>query len=119
MSATETSSITGGDLVRLVGTSNRQVHSWCLAGVFGPEQMSRIGSGNYRRFDATDVMVARACRRLVDAFDWRARNGRQFPMPVVVEVADQVRSGADVVRVRLGDHVELTVDIADLRDPAP
>jgi hypothetical protein len=107
--------ITGGDLCRLADMNPNLVSRWCVAGVFGPEHAASPGSGNYRRFDPGAVLVARACRRA-------ARELGEFagvPTWILVAVADQVRSGADVVRVRLGDHVELTVDVSDLREDQP
>ena len=115
MSATSTTSLTGGDLCRLAGMNPNLVSRWCVAGVFGPEYAGSPGSGNHRRFDAGALLVAHACQRVAGALGEFAG----VPTRVFVAVADQVRSGADVVRVRLGDHVELTVDVADLREDQP
>lgn len=109
---------TGGDLVRLAGLSVKQVHSWCLAGVFGPDHMARVGSGNYRRFTAADVTVARAVRRASDSFGRPTRHGSFLTAPVMRSIADQVRAGSRVVEVRLGDWVTLTVDVTDLWEEA-
>lgn len=116
MSTTEASAtITGGDLCAVTGITGHQIHNWCKAGVFGPDQLEHPGSGHPRCFGPADVVVTRACRRASAAFEYV--NGRGgAPLALLVEVADQVRSGADVVRVRLAEGVELTVDVADLRE---
>lgn len=107
--------ITGGDVCRLVGIASSQLLHWCRAGVFGPEQAKPVGSGYRRKFTPAEVCVARACWRVSSAFGDAGFPGNA-PWSLLIVVAAQVRSGVDVVRVRLAEHVELTVDVADLRE---
>lgn len=107
------STITGGRLVELTGMTDKQVHSWCMAGVFGPRHTVRVGSGVPRRFTAEEVVVALACRRVHDALTHNGRGGA--PYSALVDVARQVRAGATA---QLTEHVRLVVDVADLQAEA-
>jgi hypothetical protein len=112
-----TRALSGAEAARLAGITYRKVDYWCRQGVLGEEHRRPIGSGQHRRLTALDVTALRAIERVSQ--ELAALIGRESKVGSTVLyrlVADQVRSGADVVRVRLGDHVELTVDVADLRE---
>jgi DNA-binding transcriptional MerR regulator len=106
--------LTGGELCRLAGMPSSQLLHWCRAGVFGPGQPREVGSGYRRRFSQGDVKVALVCRRLSSTLADAGFPGGA-PWALLAEVAEQVRAGADVVRVRLAEHVELIVEVTDLR----
>jgi hypothetical protein len=85
-----------------------------MCGLFGPEQQG-LGSGSRRRFTAEDIVVLRAIDRVSVALSTVDRRGGGSA-DLYAEVAAQVRAGAREVRVRLGDHVTLTVNVSDLHD---
>ena len=106
--------VTGAALCRQAGITYRQLSYWCTCGLFG-EELRTPGSGQSRRFWPGDVVAAAAMGRVTKAFAGYG-NTTGATTRMLAEVASQVRAGATVVRVRLGDHVELTVDVADLRE---
>jgi hypothetical protein len=96
------------------GLTHRKLNYWCMCGLFGPEQQG-LGSGSRRRFTAEDIVVLRAIDRVSVALSTVDRRGGGSA-DLYAEVAAQVRAGAREVRVRLGDHVTLTVNVSDLHD---
>jgi hypothetical protein len=103
------------EAARLASVSYWQLNRWCEFGLFGDERRG-VGSGTRRTFTPAEVPVLAALGRISRALTFGERSS-SVTAGLLATVADQVRSGADVVRVRLGDHVELAVDVADLRDP--
>jgi hypothetical protein len=94
------------------GLTHRKLNYWCICGLFGPEQQG-LGSGSRRRFTAEDVVVLRAIDRVsVALVSTGGRCGGDTEL--YRDVAAQVRAGVREVRIRLTDHVTLTVDVADL-----
>jgi hypothetical protein len=116
VSAITVKTMSGQAAADLAGITYRKVHYWCTQGVLGVEHQVPLGSGYRRQLTARDVHALRAIERVSLALDELDGTSARGSTTLYRLVADQVRAGADVVRVRLGEHVELTVDVADLRE---
>jgi hypothetical protein len=117
VSAAAAKTMSGQAAADLAGITYRKVDYWCREGVLGEELRVPVGSGNQRQLTARDVCVLRAIERVSLALgEVTGAISKVGSITLYRLVASQVRAGADVVRVRLGEHVELTVDVADLRE---
>lgn len=108
-------SCSGPTAARRAGITYRKLDYWCREGVLGEEHQVPAGSGHSRQLTDLDVAALQAIGRVSEALAEMAGQVRNLgSVKLYRVVADQVRAGATVVQVRLGDHVELTIDIADL-----
>jgi hypothetical protein len=94
------------------GLTYRKLDYWCHNGIFG-DRLRVPGRSNPRTFTDEDIHVARVLARISLTFDsfTGARGGW---VNFYTEIANQIRSGSDVVDLSLGRGVTFCVDIDEV-----
>lgn len=115
--ATKPVTYSGPEAAELAGISYRQVDYWCRQGVLGAAHQRPIGSGQRRQLTGWDVLALRAVGRVSAALiELFGRDVHAGSVTLYRDVADQVRAGRLHVAFEMGEHVELTLYVADLVD---